>query len=607
MDNNNPLQKFFLYARKSTDVEDKQILSIEAQLAELREYIKRESISVIEELIEKQSAKIPGRPIFNSMIERIEKGEANGIVSWNPDRLARNSIDGGRIIYLIDIGKLQSLKFPTHWFEPTPQGKFMLNIAFGQSKYFVDSLAENTKRGLRQKVRRGEMPGIAPIGYINNSRTKTIVLNKKKAPIIRKVFEMFATGKYLIRDMSDFLAKNGIISKNGRPYKTDRVSYLILKNPFYYGHFRFKGEIFEGIHEPVISKKLFDAVQEVLNKRPIPWRHAKIKRISKPFLGLFRCGECGMMITGELQKGHIYYRCTKKSKTIKCSQPYTREEDLDSQLSDLIQKVSLWEDWKDKMIKKINEEQIVIFQSSRAFVQKTREEIRQINDKLQFLTDAYVDQDIERNVYLFKKSELLSEKKKLEEKIITFEQTQNAWLEPMRSWVKEAADAVNIARGTDLSAKKVLGQKIFGSNLTLLGKIAVGEALSPWAALCAAPTSREWERAKGIEPSVSSLARKHFTGKLRPQNNFLTEIFCVNAYICKCLRGKNRQILFCALFTAKFELFLQNVKLRRSPSTSLGVAPPLFFAAAIFLFRFREKDLLFTFEFYSYSFYCLSI
>src|SRR3989338_10230781 len=113
--NNTSPQKFFLYARKSTDVEDKQILSIEAQLTELRAYAKAEGLNVIEELIEKQSAKIPGRPIFNDMLNRIESGEANGIVSWNPDRLARNSVDGGRIIYLLDCGHLAMLKFPTFW------------------------------------------------------------------------------------------------------------------------------------------------------------------------------------------------------------------------------------------------------------------------------------------------------------------------------------------------------------------------------------------------------------------------------------------------------------------------------------------------------------
>ena len=130
---NNPnQQKYFIYARKSTDVEEKQVQSIEGQLDELRLLAKRENLTVIEELVEKQSAKIPGRPIFNSMISRIERGQANGILSWHPDRLARNSVDGGKIIYLVDMMKISALKFNTFWFEPTPQGKFMLSMPFYQ-------------------------------------------------------------------------------------------------------------------------------------------------------------------------------------------------------------------------------------------------------------------------------------------------------------------------------------------------------------------------------------------------------------------------------------------------------------------------------------------
>ena len=156
-------KKFFLYARKSTDVEDKQVLSIDAQLTELREYAKRENIEISAEYIEKQSAKVPGRPIFNKMMKEIETFGGN-ILAWNPDRLARNSVDGGKVIYLLDTGKLASIKFPTFWCDNTGQGKFMLNMAFGQSKYYVDSLSENTKRGLRQKVRMGIFPSQAPIG-----------------------------------------------------------------------------------------------------------------------------------------------------------------------------------------------------------------------------------------------------------------------------------------------------------------------------------------------------------------------------------------------------------------------------------------------------------
>jgi DNA invertase Pin-like site-specific DNA recombinase len=122
-------------------------------LSELRELARKENLLVVDELVESQTAKIPGRPVFNEMIERLERGEASGILAWHPDRLARNSIDGGRIIHLVDTGKIRELKFPTFWFEPTPQGKFMLSIMFGQSKYYVDSLSENIRRGSDKKSR----------------------------------------------------------------------------------------------------------------------------------------------------------------------------------------------------------------------------------------------------------------------------------------------------------------------------------------------------------------------------------------------------------------------------------------------------------------------
>src|SRR3989338_1723384 len=262
----NTSQKFFLYARKSTDVEDKQVLSIEAQITELRAYAKAEGLNVIEELIEKQSAKIPGRPLFNSMLDRIERSEANGIVSWNPDRLARNSVDGGRIIYLLDCGHLAMLKFPTFWCENTSQGKFMLNIAFGQSKYYIDSLSENVRRGLRQKVRRGEYPGPAPIGYINDSRTKSIAVDKNKEKLIHQAFELYAQRNSRLEDISDFLAQRGIMSRGGKRIHKTRATF-ILSNPFYTGLFRYSKEIHEGKHEPIIAKKIFDQVQEVIKQR----------------------------------------------------------------------------------------------------------------------------------------------------------------------------------------------------------------------------------------------------------------------------------------------------------------------------------------------------
>jgi len=489
------MNKFFLYARKSTDVEDKQVLSIEAQITELRAFAKQNNLFIVDVFIEKQSAKIPGRPIFGEMLERIEKGETDGILAWHPDRLARNSVDGGKIIYLIDCGRIATLKFPQFWFEPTPQGKFMLNIAFGQSKYYVDSLSENTKRGLRQKVRRGEYPSVAPIGYINDVRTKSITVDRKKAKVIREAFEFYATGNARLEDISNFLAQRGILSRGGKRIHKTRATF-ILSNPFYTGLFRYSKELHEGKHEPIIAKKIFDKVQEVLKQRGRP--HHKTKYKPQDYCGLLKCGTCGMSITGEYRVKHqkngnahdyIYYHCTKKNKSIKCPEPCIRQEELDKQISSLLQKFSLRADWAEKLLQMAEKDKVVSAQSVSAFVLESQNTIRAINEKLQRLLDGYLEQDIEREIYREKKQKLLLEKKSLEEKIVRIEQKQNDWLEPMKEWIKVASNLVKIARDSNLLQKKVAAKEIFGSNLRLASRAVRGEPVFPFSAALRAAES----------------------------------------------------------------------------------------------------------------------
>ena len=467
------MQKFFLYARKSTDVEDKQVLSIDAQLSELRAFAKNENLEVVHEFVEKQTAKVPGRPIFGEMMKRIEKGEANGILSWHPDRLARNSVDGGQIIYFVDIGLLANLKFPSHWFENTPQGKFSLSMAFVQSKYYVDSLSENTKRGLRQKVRMGIFPSQAPVGYLNDSRTKTIVVEKKKSRIVRLAFEKYIKGNQRLEDIANFLAKSGVTTRTGKRISKTKASF-ILSNPFYIGLFKYGGEVHEGIHEPIISKKLFDEAQEMLKTRGQPER--KPQNEPQPFCGLISCASCGMMITGEhklkrQKNGNVheytYYRCTKKRKDFHCPESAVREEEMDRQLSSLIQKVSLPKDWAEELNRMALENHGESAQSLTACVKEKKTKIFEISQKLERLLNGYLDQVIDEQDYRNQKAKLLSGKKSLEEEISNFSHKQNDWLEPFQNWLKDAQSLDKIASDSDLFAKKVCAKEIFGSNLLL--------------------------------------------------------------------------------------------------------------------------------------------
>ena len=237
------------------------------------------------------------------------------------------------------------------------------------------------------------------------------------------------------------------------------------------------------------SQKFFDSVQEVLKQRGKPKGNPKI---SKPFVNLLCCDECGRMITAEIQKGHTYYRCTKKN--IVCSQPYVREEELDRQLSSLLQKFSLRPDWAAQMNKMLEKDRKESAQSATVFVQESETKVKTIATKLQRLLDGYLEQDIEREVYLEKKRNFMSEKKSLEEQTTNLEQKRTGWIEPMSEWIKEAENLPKIAREGNLFAKKVATKEIFGSNLVLANREArlrapSGEDLSgenQWAALRAA-------------------------------------------------------------------------------------------------------------------------
>ena len=475
--------KYFIYCRKSSEDEERQVLSIEAQLVELREFAKQNGLFVVKEYYESKTAKEPGREIFNQMLAEIEKGNAEGILAWNPDRLARNSVDGGRVIYLVDTLKIKSLKFPTFWFEPTPQGKFMLSVAFGQAKYYTDNLRENILRGIRQKIRRGELSAKAPLGYFNEPRLRTIEPDKKTFNKVKECLTAFASGNYTLTSFADKMFSLGLVgARNGKKLHLSSIEH-ILNNPFYYGHFRYRGEVHQGTHKPMISKKLFDKIQQALKDNGKP-RKNKMKK-GFLFLNFAKCGECGYTITAErkIKKSGLkyhYYHCTFKSKKQKCSQNvFLREEKLAEQVKNLCQKVSLPDVWRENYLAKLNEWESENRQTSDNFAQNLKTEISAIKTKLERLTDAYLSEALELAEFQQTKNALMAEKKTKEEKLFDFERKGNRWLELARNWILESNQAVNLALTDDFAEMKNFLKKI-GSNPRLSAGVLSVSFQNPW-------------------------------------------------------------------------------------------------------------------------------
>ncbi len=458
--------KYFLYARKSTEDEERQVMSIEAQLAELAEFAKRDEIDIAETYIESKSAKKPGREVFNKMICAIQASEVPvGIIAWHPDRLARNSIDGGQIIYLIDTGKVVSLRFPTFWFEPTPQGLFMLQVAFGQSKYYSDNLSENVKRGQRQKLRRGEWPGKAPYGYINNPRTRNIEVDPVKSKIVQLAFKEFGEGKHTLASLSERLSEFGAVGKTGKPL-CKGVILKILNKKAYAGIIEYNGESYEGNFDPIVSQSDFEAVQKVLNGKAKP---RKVKKGHNfPFLGFLACGECGAAVTAQWAKGkYIYYRCTKRLGP--CSQKYIGSNALIDQLKGRLEKIALKDDYAQWMLAEIAKWEKQDKFDNRDFAQNLEAKLIEADSKLDRLVDEYLEGNIEKPIYLKKKDELIKTKTELHRVRSDFGRKGNNWIELMKKWIIEANCAGNAALSNDFIAIKSFVKRN-GTNRRLLGK-----------------------------------------------------------------------------------------------------------------------------------------
>ncbi len=462
--------KYFLYARKSTEEDDHQIMSIEAQLFELREYARRENIEILKEFTESKSAKKPGRELFNDMMEQIEYSKVPlGILAWHPDRLARNSVDGGKVVYLVDTEQIVALRFPTFWFEPTPQGKFMLQVAFGQSKYYSDNLVENINRGIRQKVRRGEWLTKAPFGYLNNPKTRNIEPHATESRIVVQVFKEYAKGTHTLGTISDFMADHGVLTSNGTPPAKASVARM-LSNRAYLGLTHHKGEYYDGSFAPIVSPILFEAVQKMLAKKAKP----RVQKVPNhfPFAQFARCGECGSMITAQYSTNrfgtvYTYYRCTKKKGV--CGQPHTSAAALTAQIHALLQTVSLPLSEIEVMERQIDVWEKESISKRGSVAQNLKTKLAETKEKLDKLVSIYLDGDIEREIYIQRKDLLLRQKSKLEESFKDLGQQRKNWVEPLRSFVLSLREGVELEKGENYFAWREFFQKI-GSNPTLKDK-----------------------------------------------------------------------------------------------------------------------------------------
>lgn len=329
---------YCLYARKSSESDERQTMSIDSQIKEMQALAERDGLNVAEVRQESHSAKSSGaRPVFSKLLKDIREKQFNGILTWAPDRLSRNAGDLGSVVDLMDQGRLEEIRTPSQIFRNTPNEKFLLMILCSQAKLENDNKGVNVKRGLRAKCNMGIRPSKAPLGYLNVTKDKhiaEIIIDPERGKIVRHMFERVAERGHSGRTIQKWLNQIGFETKSGSKLALSKV-YETLKNPFYYGEFEFGGEWYKGIHEPLITKDLFDKVQKQLVVPPKSWHKKRF-----PFKTLCICGTCKGGVTAEekykkLKYGgfntYVYYHCAR-TVDYECDEPYITETDLIGQL-----------------------------------------------------------------------------------------------------------------------------------------------------------------------------------------------------------------------------------------------------------------------------------
>jgi len=453
------------------------VLSLESQRTEItRAFGNDPLIAIVGAYEEAFSAKAPGRPQFDDMLRRIERGEAEGIVAWHPDRLARNSVDGGKIVWFLDRKLIKDLKFATYTFENNPQGKFMLSIFLGQSKYYVDALSENVKRGNRTKIEKGWLPNQAPIGYLNCKETRTIILDPERFRHIRRMFDLMLTGAYSPRQICAMARDEwGLRTRQrrklgGTPLSVSGI-YRILTNPFYAGVLAWNGQVYPGKHEPLLTLDEFELVQTKLG-RP---RQARPQKKAFAFTGLIRCGACGLSVTAEDKVNrhgsrYTYYHCTKRNdRGPRCQQSSVQAGALEAQILGFLESITLPERQHQWTQERLRETQSAWMAEDEHRIQALDKAYAGVSTSLDTLTNLRLREMIGDDEFIQKRAELQQEQLRLRTRLERVKR-ETEMFEPVTDFISFSSRAVDLFRAGDVGTKRLILQTT-GSNLRLTDKI----------------------------------------------------------------------------------------------------------------------------------------
>lgn len=395
----------FGYTRVST-VKQGEGVSLEAQRTEISRYADRHGLTITKWYEEKETAAKIGRPVFTEVVRSLKAGKARGLIVHKIDRSARNFRDWAIIGDLSDSGiqihfATESLDFESRG------GRLTADIQAVIAADYIRNLRDETKKGLYGRLEQGLYPYKAPLGYLDQGRGNAKIPDPDRAQLVREMFEIYGTGAYSLRTLADEMECRGLRSRSGRKVSRSSIENL-LSNPFYTGIILIKrtGETYPGVHEPLIPVALFERVQDIKLDR----YGKKTTRHEYTYRGLLRCGHCSSQLTGERQKGRVYYRCHTQGCPLRCF----REDHVEDAFSAFLECQQISSECflalSEALTRHFNRHADTKMELAAVDLK-----LAQVRGRIDTLTDAFLDQLLDRQTFQDRKTSLLLSARKLEQ------------------------------------------------------------------------------------------------------------------------------------------------------------------------------------------------
>ena len=449
-----------LYARVSSKEQERDGFSIPAQGKLLRSYAVRHDYRIIREFIDVETAKQSGRTHFTEMIRFLEDNpDIRIILCEKTDRLYRNFKDYVTIdeldltLIFVKEGSVLNKLSRSH-------EKFIHGIKVLMAKNYIDNLSEETRKGMLEKAEEGEFPAYAPLGYRHDKANKTIELDEDRAPIIREIFEQYATGKFSLRRLEVSAAQQGLTTRKDNRVARSSVANM-LKNPFYTGDFLWNGKQYQGKHPAIVNKSLFQQVQAVSGQR----NDTRATSHRFAYSGLLKCAHCGCTITAEIKKNrYVYYHCTFDKGA--CGGAYVREEELERQFAAILRGLHFSEamlDWMREALRQNQKEKAEFHNSA---IAKLNARYAKLQNRIDQIYLDKLDGEIEKSFYRKHVSQWRSEQAEVREKIARHEKADQNYIEQGIKLLEIATNASEFYRTREPAERATLLKFIMpGSHL----------------------------------------------------------------------------------------------------------------------------------------------